>query len=90
MAGEAEWESEEGIVSNSHKVLPNVVKGYMARLEDAKRGHISRALDCAGSCSPPGPEQLHYLRMPTSGGPREQCLAIIVWPTGANVFTFQQ
>ena len=39
------------IVSNSRKVFPNVVKGYMTRLEDAERGHISRTLHCAASCS---------------------------------------
>jgi len=55
MAGEAKWESEEGIVNNSRRVFPDFVKGYMVRIEDSERGHISRAFNCAGSCSPPGP-----------------------------------
>ena len=49
MAGEIEWELEEGIVTNSRKVFPNVVKGCMTRFENAERGHISKALHCAKS-----------------------------------------
>ena len=62
----------------------------MARLEDAERGHISRALHRAGSCGPPDPKQPRHLKMTTLGSPRERCSAIIAWPIGANVFPFQQ
>ena len=69
MAGEAEWELEGGIVSDSRRVFPDVAKGYMTKPEETERGHISRALHRAGSCSPSGPEQLHHLMAMTEGSP---------------------